>query len=138
MSKRAYMFMHEGQFLETNSLVELQTHMDEEQWDNMVAHTVDSYCYMQSLDNAYSGDGGIDKHDRRILRGLKRTIMTLKRVDPSTMGKYNIDELINKYNEIVRKHLEEFTKQVTVVANKDNSAIQGGDIYTARVNISGL
>ena len=90
MGKQNYIFCLDGSFLEHPSLVEVKSKSSDDEWDMIVKDTVDAYATLQSI---FLIGEMIDKKDLKILKSVKKTIDTIRKLDPLILTKYDPDSL---------------------------------------------
>lgn len=135
MSNRNYTIIYNGRFYETKSLIDMRSDVSDDEWDDIVSQSIDGYCYFCGLNKVYLSEGGLDKDDNRLMRQLRRTIHTIRKIDPIIINKYDIDTLLMKYYEMAQEHIEAFTKPVNI---SNDESVDHADIYTNRLKISSL
>lgn len=94
MSRRAkpYIFIYDGKLMETSSLAELYTGCDKDEWLDICRETIARYCLMEAI--VRFNDNDADDNDRKIMKSLKRTVLSLKKIDPITGSNYDINAII--------------------------------------------
>ena len=101
MSKkhRKYTFCIDGDLLECDSLLEIKNNVTENEWERITSNTMKYHCYVKML-----RDIGMplleepwEKGDKCLERNLRRTIGSMKRIDPSRMIQFDAKAICDEY-----------------------------------------
>lgn len=131
-----YCIMYNGRLLEPESLLDIRTELTDDEWEGLIEETICAYSYFKGIDLAYSIEGGLEPNDRRIMRRIKRTIISIQKLDPIIIAKFNIDELIEAYKKVATEQLQSFRKPVKVSTGKYTN--EDADIHANNIRVSSL
>lgn len=100
---KPYIFVFGGKFLETDSLLDLRSGIDDDKWDSIVACTIDSYLQMNSIQK--SKLISLDDKDVKLVKSLKRTVRFIEQIDPISHSKFHTAERIEFYRQTVANEM---------------------------------
>lgn len=100
---KPYIFVFDGKFLESDSLLSIRSGISDDEWDSIVACTIDSYLQMNAIQESKSMD--LDDKDVKLMKSLRRTIKFIEQIDPVTYTKFYTDERIEFYKQIVTNEM---------------------------------
>jgi hypothetical protein len=124
VNNRANVFIYEGKFMETDTLIDVRAEASLSDWENIVRDTVDYYATMVVMDRA--NQGVMETKDRRLMRRLLQTIETIKKIDPRIMEDHDVTEVIKKKDEELRRDLQALGRVIRVARGKGRR--QGVDV----------
>lgn len=104
------MFVFDNRILENDSLMEIKSELDDEQWDELVHNTAEFYMQL----NAARKASMLDKPDLRICRSLKRTLKMVEKLDPVTYGRHVNDEKQDEYDNVVSGEISSMSSMVKI------------------------
>jgi len=117
MKNREYIFVFEGKFLESDSLIDIFGGVTKEEWEVIVKGTIGYYCLMIATDKVSES---LDKKDLRLSRKLKRTILQMKNIDPALLSEFDLEEIIEARAEEMKKFEEANQKAFESMRNNGN------------------
>lgn len=107
MSKKTKKFIIsiDGELLECDSLIELKGGVTDEEWLKITSGTVKYMCYSKMLRDMAMPllQEEWNKDDERLLKGLRRTIEYMRRLDPVRISQFNIKEICDQYATIMAR-----------------------------------
>ena len=109
MSKKKYIFIYQGEFLETHSLVEIKMESTQDEWDQITSETVKEKCFIEVLkDIAQPLLHEEWTRDQEIsLRGLRRAVKAIKEIDPLRIAQFDQKTLKDEYTARSLKGIQE-------------------------------
>lgn len=100
---KTYWVVLGGKILEYPSIMDLRSCLEDDDWDGVMAQTLDYYLQMESVRDAKIE---LDKKDIRTMRHLKRTIKTMEKIDPIGFKALKPIERKQKYMKNIDKEMQ--------------------------------
>ena len=100
-----------GNCVEVDSILEIRSSCDDEQWLQVMQDTADAYVKFKVVEQMESTNK-FDKHDFRIFRQLKRSLEMFKKISAPEFIKLNIEKKIIDNVEFIKKSIEDASEKL--------------------------
>ncbi len=112
-----YYFVYDGKFLQCNSLLEIKTDLEDNEWEQVVQQTIAAYAQLRAMNLSKSTK--LEAKDKQVLANLQKSIDLIQNLDKTLYEKCEVDKLIDGYKEIIDKESER-VKTVNIAVGQDN------------------